>query len=115
MALIATPTMQAITKTISFKVDRTAFVSQLTLLLAEWNYDPQATVGDAISFARPVIVLSSLHRLTVVVEEAHATLLGPAELVTRLARTLDPPSGAMHRHRQATIVEPHRPVDRGDR
>lgn len=89
MALVATPTMHAITKTISFNINRTAFVSRLTLLLAESNYHPQATVGDAISFARPVILLNSLHRLTVVVEEANATLFGPAELVTRLARTLD--------------------------
>jgi hypothetical protein len=92
-AAYGAPKARAITRTVSLGAGKETFTARLTLLLAEWSYFPRSSVGSTITFARWSLLGDRADCITVVVNDAEATVLGPAESVARVERAFRSPAG----------------------
>jgi hypothetical protein len=79
---------RAITLTLPVAPNRAAFLTQATLRLAEAGYHPETVIEDAYTFRPSFAAGRAAGRITVVVEQGDATILGPAAHVRRFANTM---------------------------
>ena len=79
---------RAVSETLTLDENLDAFLSRLTLRLAELDFYPETTVGSAYTYKPSWMAGIAAGRITIAVDRSSATILGPALHVRKLLRAM---------------------------